>query len=432
MAPVSAHTMVSVARSERGRFLPYIYIPYPAIGMIPEVLDRYITGNDPETGKPVIRGIIDTLTRPVSFFKPANESTYQENRTVATSQAFLGPDTEDNLQYLFHERGWTDGLPVILPTEERVKQMLAGTGASPDEVVGEKYLMDVRERVTYTVANIAVIAVMAGARPEHFPVILASASTELSSLSPSTTAFAFLLMVNGPIRNEIKMNSGLGAFGPGHIANAVIGRAWTLMSICHGHARPRKTMWTSQGSNLTYNNMCIAENEEQSVWAPFHVDKGFKVDESVLSVFGGWGKINSPGAASNRPLHEELSIEFGALPPLDSGATVLMDPLVAWNLKENLGFTTRQDYCRYLSKNVKIPAGQYWKTDYVDMLVASQAYLGVEPYASWKKLPDDELITPFYNPENINLVVVGAGISPLWKATDYRHGISVPIDKWRP
>jgi len=215
------------------------------------------------------------------------------------------------------------------------------------------------------------------------------------------------------------------------MANSVIGRAWTLMSICHGHARPRETMWSSQGSNLTYNNMCIAENEEKSVWAPLHMDKGFKADESVLSIFGGWGKINSPGAASNRSLDEELSIEFGALPPMDSGATILMDPLVARNLKENLGFTTKQDYCRYLAKNIKIPAGQYWKTDYIDMLVASQAYLGVEPYASWKKLPDDAMIAPFHTPENINLVVVGGGVSPLWKATDYRHGISVPIDKWR-
>ena len=115
--------------------------------------------------------------------------------------------------------------------------------------------MDTREHIKYTVTNIAVIAVMAGARPEYFPVILAIASTRQSALSPSTTASASMLLVNGPIRNEIEMNSGIGAFGPGNMANSVIGRAWTLMSICHGHAKPKKTMWSSQGSNLTYNNM---------------------------------------------------------------------------------------------------------------------------------------------------------------------------------
>ncbi|MEK7354554.1 MAG: hypothetical protein AABZ77_08630, partial [Chloroflexota bacterium] len=69
--------------------------------------------------------------------------------------------------------------------------------------------------------------------------------------------------------------------------------------------------------------------------------------------------------------------------------------------------------------------------DHIDMLAGSRATAGVEPYASWKKLPDDELIAPFYDPERINIVVVGGETSPLWKASDYNHGISVSIDKWR-
>jgi len=406
-------------------------MPHPVIGLSPEVLDSYIVGDDPDTGKPIIDEILDALTKPVSVRKPEAESALPEVKEIMTPQVILGPDNEDNLQRLFYERGWTDGSPIILPTEERVQKMLAGTNASPYEEVGEKFLMDTGERIKYTVTSIAVIAVMAGARPEYFPVILAIASTKQSALSPSTTAFASILLVSGPIRNEIGMNSGIGALGPGTMANSVIGRAWTLMSICHGHAKPKKTMWSSQGSNLTYNNMCIAENEERSVWTPFHVGKGFKAEESVVSIFGGWGMINSPGAASHRSLAEELSIEFGVIPPLDSGATIVMDPLVARNLKEDLGFATKQDYCRYLSENIKIPVGQYWKTDYIDMLVASEAYQGVEPYASWKRLPDDELIAPFHTPENINLIVVGGEVSPLWKATDYRHRASVSVDKWR-
>jgi hypothetical protein len=227
------------------------------------------------------------------------------------------------------------------------------------------------------------------------------------------------------------MNSGIGAFSPVNMANSVIGRAWTLMSICWGYAKPKKTLWSSQGSNLIYNNMCVAENEERSVWTPFHVDKGFKADESVVSIFRGWAVINSTGAASNRTLGEELNLELAVIPPLFSAATIIMDPLVARNLKENEGFNTKQDYCRWLSQNIKMPAGQYWKTDYIDMLVASEAYKGVEPYASWKKLPDDALIAPYHNPDRINLIVVGGETSPLWKASDYGHTTSVSIDKWR-
>ncbi len=423
--------MESVAKSDRGHFLPFIYSPLPVIGMAPEVLDRFIGGNDPDTGKPVIREIIDALTKPVSLKKPEAESAPPEIKKMATPQVILGPDTEDNLQRLFYERGWTDGLPVILPTEERVKKMLAGTSASPDEVVGEAFNMDTRELSRYTVSNIAVIAVMAGARPEYFPVILAIASTRQQALMPSTTAFASMILVNGPIRKEIGMNSGIGALSPVNQANSVIGRAWTLMSICQGYAKPKKTLWSSQGSNLVYNNMCVAENEERSVWTPFHVDNGFGAEESVVSIFRGWAIINSPGAASHRTFGEELNIELAIIPPDRSAATIIMDPLVARNLKENEGFTTKQDFCRWMSENIKMPAGQYWKTDYIDMLVASEAYQGVEPYASWKKIPDDELIAPYFDPDRINLIVVGGETSPLWKASDYNHIISVSVDKWR-
>jgi hypothetical protein len=387
-------------------------------------------GNDPDTGKPIIEEIIEVLTKPVNGKKSAPAS--PKAVKAAPPKALLEPDTEDNLQRLFYERGWTDGLPIILPTEERVQKMLAGTSASPDDVAAESFRFETREVVKYTVSNIAVIAVMAGARPEYFPVILAIAATRQPSLMPSTTPFEAMLLVNGPIRNEIGMNCGIGAYSAVNMANSVLGRAWTLMSICHGYAKPRSTLWSSQGNNHTYNNMCAGENEERSVWAPFHVGKGFKAEESVVSIFRGWSFLNSTGAASHRSVGEELNIQLAVMPPLNSSATIIMDPLVARNLKENEGFNTKQDFCRWLSQNIKMPAGQFWKTDYIDMLVASAAYNGVEPYASWKKLPDDALIAPYHNPDNINIIVVGGETSPLWKAADYGYAGSSPVDKWRP
>ena len=435
MAPVSTLAFKSVADTNQEatkQFIPFIYTPHPVIGLSPEALDKYVVGNDPDTGKPVIEEIIDILTKPVKGNGKKSTPASPQAGKAAPPPALLEADTEDNLQRLFYERGWTDGLPIILPTEERVQKMLAGTCASPDDVVAETFRFETREVVKYTATNIAVIAVMAGARPEYFPVILAIAATRQPSLMPSTTPFEAMLLVNGPIRNEIGMNCGIGAFSAVNMANSVLGRAWTLMSICHGYAKPRKTLWSSQGNNHTYNNMCAGENEERSVWEPFHVGKGFKAEESVISIFRGWAMLNSYGAASKRTLGEELNLQLPVMPPLNSSATIIMDPLVAKNLKENEGFDTKQDFARWMSQNIKMTAGQYWKTDHIDMLVASEAYKGVEPYASWKKLPDDALIAPYHKPDNINIIVVGGETSPLWKVADYGYAGSSLIDKWRP
>jgi len=140
-----------------GSLLNIIYTPHPVAGASPETLDEYITGPDPETGKPVIEEIIDFLTKPQSLKKPAKEAVSSQSG----KPVLLGPDTEENLQDLFYENGWTDGNPIILPTRERVEKMQTGTCADPDEVVAEVFIMDTKELIRPTVTNIAVIAVMA-------------------------------------------------------------------------------------------------------------------------------------------------------------------------------------------------------------------------------------------------------------------------------
>jgi hypothetical protein len=395
--------------------LPFVFTPHPVISVSDETLDAYVAGNDPDTGKPLI---LDTLTKAVDETKLKSHS--MKNKSTATKKGLLPPDTEDNLQCLFYERGWTDGLPIILPTEERVARMLAGTSASPDEVVGEKTHFDIRGNVKYTVANVAVIAVMAGARPEHFPVILAVAATRMEAIQPSTTAFGSILMVNGPIRKEIGLNCGIGAFSPVSQANSVIGRAWTLMSTCWENMKPKKNLWSSQGSNLTYNNMCCGENE------------GFKAEESVVSVFQGWELINSVGGAANRSVGEEMCLEMGIIPPTYANATVVMDPLVAKVLREKDGFATKQDYSKWLSENIKMKAKTYWGFDHVDWWISPMAAQGTEPYATWKKASANHPIAPFHKPEQINIVVVGGETSPVWHVSDYGYLTSASVDRWRP
>jgi hypothetical protein len=412
-----------------GTALPFVWTPHPVVAMPRETLQEYIEGADPLTGKRVIDEIIDALTK-----TPGGDAgqVALASEGITEREEMLAPDTEENLQSLFYERGWTDGLPIILPTLERVEHMLTGTGRPGDELVGEIFNHDTKEMIRYTVNDIAVVAVMAGARPEHLPVILATAACKQSALTPSTTPFGSMLLINGPIRQQISMNSGLAAFSPANMANAVIGRAWTLMSICWGYARPKVTLWSSQGNNFLYNNMCVAENEERSVWTPFHVTKGFKPEDSVVSVFKGWYVLNSLHAAASRTVGEEVTLQLSVIPGLRSAATLLLDPLVAKQLKEIDGFETKHDFARWISKNALIPNGRYWGTDTIDMLVTPLANAGVEPYASWKKLPDDELIPHYHDPEAINIVVVGGETSPVWKTTDYACWASAPVDYWRP
>ncbi len=407
--------------------LRFTFPPYPLVGRPREVLRRYVEGNDPVSGKPLMPQVVDALTRPLT----EDEKTPKAARRSPRPR-LLQPDTEENLHRLFLENGWTDGAPIVLPTEERVAHMLTGTAADPNEVVGQMTVTIHQERLEYTVEKVAVNAVMAGAGPEHLPVILALAASEETSMPSSTTSFGRMAFVNGPIRGEIGMNSGLGALSPFNHANTVIGRAWTLMTINLGDARLGETFMGSTGNNMNYNNMMFAENEERSVWEPFHVRKGFKREESTVSIFQGWSAINSMGAAGcRRPAQEETLIMMQAFPCLRGALTLVMDPLVARHLKEQ-GFDTPEKLAAYLCENFKMPAGQFWASDVVYSLVEPNARNGIEPYASWLKLPQDALIAPYTSPENIHVVVVGGETQALWLTTDMWHVKTVSIDRWRP
>src|SRR5712691_4733885 len=161
--------------------LQQVFVPQPVMGKSARELRAYVDGNDPLTGRPVMQEVVEGLTRPF--------------------------DDED-LHRLFLENHWTDTLPIVLPTEERVAAMLAHTHRKADEVVGHMRPTYFREYWEYTVEKVAVNAVMAGARPEYLPVILALAATGASARGSTTSSMAAMAVVNGPIRHEIQMNSG--------------------------------------------------------------------------------------------------------------------------------------------------------------------------------------------------------------------------------
>jgi hypothetical protein len=326
--------------------------------------------------------IILALTQPLT-----DTEKHPEIVRRPTWPRLLPPDSEENLHRLFLESGWTDGLPIVLPTEERVAEMLTGTGHKPDEYVGMMSVTTHEERLQYNVERVAAIAVMAGCRPEHFPVILALGASGRPSMPSSTTSFASMMVVNGPVRNEIGMNCGLGALSPVNYANSVIGRAWTLMSINFGDVRPGATFTASTGNNINYNNMCCAENEELSVWKPFHVRKGYKPEESTVSLFRGWNVFNM-GIGPARRMQDVAK----GMSPFGGSFTFVIDPLVAKNLKND---------------------------GYDDPAKLSEWLL-------------NEMNPRFRRPDMINFIVVGGEMNPMWVATDFAYFQTVAIDPWVP
>ncbi|MCC7363051.1 MAG: hypothetical protein IT303_01665 [Dehalococcoidia bacterium] len=187
-----------------------------------------------------------------------------------------------------HQRGWTDGLPVVIPTVERVEQMLLGGGLDPDIIlghVGPGY-------GEATVEKVAVNAVMAGCLPEHFPVVIAAVRAvcddgfDLGVLQSTTHALGPVVIVNGPAR-EICGNiaSGWGALGPGHRANASIGRALRLVLGNIGGAQPGISDMAVLGQPGKFT-ACFAEAEETSPFPPLHVARGFGPDQSAVTVVG--------------------------------------------------------------------------------------------------------------------------------------------------
>jgi len=201
-------------------------------------------------------------------------------------------DATEKMNQQFLGWGWSDGFPLVPPTAQAVEQILKGTHLSWDKVLCE---LEPGNGIA-TVEKIAINAVMAGCRPEHMPVLItavrgiAEPIMLLRNQIMSTASQAPFLLLNGPIAKKLNINAKCGALGPGSAsyANTVIGRAMTLITMNVGHAYPGVMAMGDQGSPLKYS-MCVAENEEDSPWEPFHVEKGYDKDTSTLSVMWVYG-----------------------------------------------------------------------------------------------------------------------------------------------
>ena len=212
---------------------------------------------------------------------------------MSAAATFEALDDLDAINKLYRERRWSDGLPIVPPTQERVARMLAGAKRKPGDVVavlppgfGEA-----------TVERIAINAVMAGCEPAYLPVLIAAtdavaqAQFNIQGIEATTNPVAVWLVLNGPIVNQLDVNATFNCLGQGSWANATMGRAMRLILQNIGGALPGDMDRATQGQPAKYT-FCCGENEAQSPWEPLHVERGFAREASTVTVVGAEGTLN--------------------------------------------------------------------------------------------------------------------------------------------
>lgn len=208
--------------------------------------------------------------------------------TQLTSRPVTVQNPDDAIELCF-ANGWTDGLPVVPATAERIEAMLAAGGVEP----GRQVAFIENRQVSVTAEKVAINAVMAGCKAEYMPVVLAAVEALADPLygyhgpATSTGGAAVFLLVNGPIAKKLDINSGNNLFGPGWRANATIGRAVRLIMRNVIGTLPGSLDQSSLGHAGKYT-YCIAENETDSPWPPFHTTRGFKADQNAVTIFAAY------------------------------------------------------------------------------------------------------------------------------------------------
>lgn len=327
----------------------------------------------------------------------------------------------DEFEFFF-DKPWSDGLPVVIPTEKRIDRMLAGTVRDPEEPLGP--VAPAME--TATVYSIAVHAVMAGCEPAYMPVLLAGMEAiledrfNLNLVQATTSVGAPLMVVNGPYAKEIGLHGGAGCFGPGFRANATIGRAVRLIMMNLGGGLPGVTCLSGFGGPWRYT-YCVSENEAESPWEPYSVSKGFSPDENVVSVIPCEGPVQVWDDASRDP--ERLLVAVGDMMSALGGGNIYRqaDMVVALSPQHagicSAAGLTRADVHRLLIEKSSrrigdIRRGGIWR-----------GKKGAERWPFRVDVDDDDFWVPAIgDPDDLHLFVAGGTGSP---SSLVMHGTTV-------
>jgi hypothetical protein len=318
------------------------------------------------------------------------------------------------------DKGWTDGFPVVPPVPSLVEKFLAQTSRDPNEVIW--YMDQVKRGCTVEFA--AINAVMAGCRPEYFPVVLAALEATVDEGIPgtggwqSTTGGGPMLIVNGPVRHELGFNCTGNVLGPGFRANATVGRAMRLIIMNAYGIRPHQLDQSTHGWPGK-TSLCIGENEEDSPWEPLHVELGFDPGQSVVSAL----HTRSCEYVNNRITEDPHKIlddiadtvtRTGSMTPRRYKRVGLVMGPVHANLLARGGLS-KQDVKEYLSQHAGRPA---WMLRRVGRGGATNVVPGGPKIAGQVLDPptvddgtagDDDVIRTLYSPKDILVVVAGSG-----------------------
>lgn len=379
-----------------------------------------------EAAEAVINDIITGLTRNADTDVGVGK-TAEDVITIKGKDYF---EALENMNNMFLERKWVDGFPLMPAIREAVENMLKGTSHYPDEVVG---ILEQRKGIA-TVKTVAINAVMAGCKPEYLPVVLAAVKAVTDpaynayGLQATTAPAIPFLVVNGPVRKQLNINSGKSSWGPGYHANATIGRAFNLVMTAVGG---RLDCSMSSVSDPGRYSWCCGEAEEElpAQWVPMHVEKGFKPEESAITVTGvHW---RNPIHGFFAPTDDEQAIEHvsetirNEMPHWYGEAMLTLLPEIAAQLARVA--PTKLKFKEILLWTGKAPWGEVKKRQ--------QTVVGdFPPKGSIIPTNDEYMINPLMSkPEDINIIVTGGAgrhsylVYP-WIRT---HAATSSIDYWK-
>ena len=326
------------------------------------------------------------------------------------------PDSYVEINEHFHAQGWSDGLPIMPPTEDAVAEMLSYTDLPPETVMGKMPPGD----GTVTVEKVAANAVMAGCLGEYFPVVLAGVRAMLrkefnvGSVSVTTGGAAPCFIVSGPVADRLGINGGTGCLGPGFRANLAIGRALRLVIRNVAGARPGE-MDKSTHAWPGKISLCFAENEARNPWDPLRVNRGFPAESSTITVIGirAIHYINEGGQETGRG---NLQTIAGAMRRLGlvnylhqmnrTAVGLVLGPEHAREIA-NDGFS-REDVQNYLFHHARMPVST----------LQNRSYWNFRTWPTWYDADDPDFMVPIvYAPEDFVITVAGG---------DGRHSVWLP------
>ncbi len=373
--------------------LRHVATPAPQVhGLKPEKIR--------EQAQLIIDKLIDALTVPLTEEEKHQKMEAEKDKRIVCK----GTLEEVNRYFLLHH--WSDANPIIPPTEEAVKWMLGGTDRSPDEVVA---LIPPRDGGA-TVEVIAINAVMAGCRPEYMPVLIAAVEAlteeqfDLYGAQSTTNSVSPLVIVNGPIRDDININCDLGLLGYGWQANNAIGRALRLILITVGGS------WSKINAMCTLGKLpiwVIGEYEEVSHWDPLHVELGYERDSSTVTVIHASAfHTIAAGTYPSEKLLTDIGHVMGEPGPLSRAywwaidLTLVLNPLHARIFAED-GYS-KEDVKRALLEKASIPFSRFKSSHYYTKRITTAC-----PW--FAEATDDTMIPLLDSTEQLTIVVAGGG-----------------------